>query len=136
MKIEFVPVDGAPVVLKDGLKLQAGEVFDATFMNCQALEAFLAAQISKASDLGVLFSLHLKATMMKVSDPILFGHAVKVYLGDFLKKHVDVLAKLGVDFNNGLGDLVAKIQNFPTRKKRPLKQISSPPSPLAHHSRW
>ena len=121
VKIEFVPTVGSPVVLKDGLKLQAGEVFDATFMNCKALEAFLAAQISKASDLGVLFSLHLKATMMKVSDPILFGHAVKVYLGDFLKKHADVLAKLGVDFNNGLGDLVAKIQKLPDAEKAAIE---------------
>jgi isocitrate dehydrogenase len=121
VKIEFVPAVGSPVVLKDGLKLQAGEVFDATFMNCKALESFLAAQISKASDLGVLFSLHLKATMMKVSDPILFGHAVKVYLGDFLKKHADVLAKLGVDFNNGLGDLVAKIQKLPDAEKAAIE---------------
>ena len=121
VKIEFVPTVGSPVVLKDGLKLQAGEVFDATFMNCKALEAFLAAQISKASDLGVLFSLHLKATMMKVSDPILFGHAVKVYLGDFLKKHADVLAKLGVDFNNGLGDLVTKIQKLPDAEKAAIE---------------
>ena len=121
VKIEFVPTVGSPVVLKDGLKLQSGEVFDATFMNCKALETFLAAQISKASDLGVLFSLHLKATMMKVSDPILFGHAVKVYLGDFLKKHADVLAKLGVDFNNGLGDLVAKIQKLPDVEKAAIE---------------
>jgi isocitrate dehydrogenase len=121
VKIEFVPTVGSPVVLKDGLKLQAGEVFDATFMNCKALEAFLAAQISKASDLGVLFSLHLKATMMKVSDPILFGHAVKVYLGDFLKKHADVLAKLGIDFNNGLGDLVAKIQKLPDAERAAIE---------------
>ena len=121
VKIEFVPTVGLPVVLKDGLKLQAGEVFDTTFMNCKALEAFLAAQISKASDLGVLFSLHLKATMMKVSDPILFGHAVKVYLGDFLTKHADVLAKLGVDFNNGLGDLVAKIQKLPDAEKAAIE---------------
>ena len=121
VKIEFVPTVGSPVVLKDGLKLQSGEVFDATFMNCKALESFLAAQISKASDLGVLFSLHLKATMMKVSDPILFGHAVKVYLGDFLKKHADVLAKLGVDFNNGLGDLVAKIQKLPDAEKAAIE---------------
>ena len=121
VKIEFVPTVGSPVVLKDGLKLQAGEVFDTTFMNCKALEAFLAAQISKASDLGVLFSLHLKATMMKVSDPILFGHAVKVYLGDFLTKHADVLAKLGVDFNNGLGDLAAKIQKLPDAEKAAIE---------------
>ena len=121
VKIEFIPAVGSPVVLKDGLKLQAGEVFDATFMNCKALESFLAAQISKASELGVLFSLHLKATMMKVSDPILFGHAVKVYLGDFLTKHADVLAKLGVDFNNGLGDLVAKIQKLPDAEKAAIE---------------
>ena len=121
VKIEFVPAVGSPVVLKDGLKLQAGEVFDAAFMNCKALESFLAVQISKASELGVLFSLHLKATMMKVSDPILFGHAVKVYLGDFLKKHADVLAKLGVDFNNGLGDLAAKIQKLPDLEKAAIE---------------
>ena len=120
-KIEFTPSGGAPVVLKDGLKLQAGEVLDATFMSRKALEAFLAAQIATAQDLGVLFSLHLKATMMKVSDPILFGHVVKVFLGDFLKKHAAVLAKLGVDFNNGLGDLVAKIEKLPADEKAAIE---------------
>ena len=120
-KIEFLPNGGAPVVLKDGLKLQVGEVLDATFMNRKALEAFLATQIATAQDLGVLFSLHLKATMMKVSDPILFGHVVKVFLGDFLKKHAAVLAKLGVDFNNGLGDLVAKIQKLPADEKAAIE---------------
>jgi isocitrate dehydrogenase len=120
-KIEFLPSGGAPVVLKDGLKLQAGEVLDATFMSRKALEAFLAAQIATAQDLGVLFSLHLKATMMKVSDPILFGHVVKVFLGDFLKKHAAVLAKLGVDFNNGLGDLAAKIQKLPADEKAAIE---------------
>jgi len=120
-KIEFLPSSGAPVVLKDGLKLQAGEVLDATFMSRKALEAFLATQIATAQDLGVLLSLHLKATMMKVSDPILFGHAVKVFLGDFLKKHATVLAKLGVDFNNGLGDLAAKIQKLPSDEKAAIE---------------
>ncbi len=120
-KIEFTPSGGAPVVLKDGLKLQAGEVLDATFMSRKALEAFLAAQIATAQDLGVLFSLHLKATMMKVSDPILFGHVAKVFLGDFLKKHAAVLAKLGVDFNNGLGDLVAKIEKLPADEKAAIE---------------
>ena len=120
-KIEFLPSGGAPVVLKDGLKLQAGEVLDATFMSRKALEAFLATQIATAQDLGVLFSLHLKATMMKVSDPILFGHVVKVFLGDFLKKHAAVLAKLGVDFNNGLGDLVAKIEKLPADEKAAIE---------------
>jgi len=120
-KIEFLPSSGAPVLLKDGLKLQAGEVLDATFMNRKALEAFLATQIATAQDLGVLFSLHLKATMMKVSDPILFGHAVKVFLGDFLKKHATMLAKLGVDFNNGLGDLATKIQKLPADEKAAIE---------------
>ena len=120
-KIEFTPNGGAPVVLKDGLKLQAGEVLDATFMSRKALEAFLDTQIATAQDLGVLFSLHLKATMMKVSDPILFGHVVKVFLGDFLKKHATVLAKLGVDFNNGLGDLAAKIQKLPADEKAAIE---------------
>lgn len=116
-KIEFTPAGGAPSVLKDGLKLQAGEILDATFMSRKALEAFLAAQIAAAQDLGILFSLHLKATMMKVSDPILFGHAVKVFLGDFLKRNSSVLTRLGVDFNNGLGDLVAKIEKLPADEK-------------------
>ena len=120
-KIEFTPAGGAPSVLKDGLKLQAGEILDATFMSRKALEAFLAAQIAAAQDLGILFSLHLKATMMKVSDPILFGHAVRVFLGDFLKKHSSVLANLGVDFNNGLGDLVAKIEKLPADEKAAIE---------------
>ena len=120
-KIEFTPAGGAPSVLKDGLKLQADEILDATFMSRKALEAFLAAQIAAAQDLGILFSLHLKATMMKVSDPILFGHAVRVFLGDFLKKHSSVLANLGVDFNNGLGDLVAKIEKLPADEKAAIE---------------
>ena len=120
-KIEFTPAGGAPSVLKDGLKLQADEILDATFMSRKALEAFLAAQIAAAQDLGILFSLHLKATMMKVSDPILFGHAVKVFLGDFLKKNSSVLTRLGVDFNNGLGDLVAKIEKLPADEKAAIE---------------
>ena len=120
-KIEFTPAGGAPSVLKDGLKLQAGEILDATFMSRKALEAFLAAQIAAAQDLGILFSLHLKATMMKVSDPILFGHAVKVFLGDFLKRNSSALANLGVDFNNGLGDLVAKIEKLPADEKAAIE---------------
>jgi isocitrate dehydrogenase len=121
VRIEFFPTDGTPVVLKDGLKLAAGEVLDATFMSCKALRAFLADQIVAAQDLGVLFSLHLKATMMKVSDPILFGHAVKVFLGDFLEKHRSALADLGVDFNNGLGDLLAKIEKLPASEKTAIE---------------
>ena len=121
VRIEFSPADGTPMVLKDGLKLSAGEVLDATFMSCKALRAFLADQIVAAQDLGVLFSLHLKATMMKVSDPILFGHAVKVFLGDFLETHRSALADLGVDFNNGLGDLLAKIEKLPASEKTAIE---------------
>jgi isocitrate dehydrogenase len=121
-KIEFIPAaGGSPALLKDGLKLQAGEVFDATFMSCKALQKFLAEQIAAAKENGILFSLHLKATMMKVSDPILFGHAVKVFLGDFIAKHAAVLEKLGVDFNNGLGDLVAKIEKLPAEEKAAIE---------------
>lgn len=121
-KIEFVPADGStPVVLKDGLKLQAGEIFDATFLSKKALVAFYETQMEEAQKLGVLFSLHLKATMMKVSDPILFGHAVKTYLGDFISKHAATLKQLGVDFNNGLGDLVAKIEKLPADAKAALQ---------------
>ncbi len=112
VKIELIGKDGATTVLKDSVKLQAGEVLDGTFMSKKALVAFLADQIAAAQKLGVLFSLHLKATMMKVSDPILFGHAVKAFLGDFSTKHSAVLSKLGVDFNNGLGDLLAKLQTL------------------------
>lgn len=117
VKIELIPVSGAPVVLKDGLKLQAGEIFDGTFMSKRALIAFIMEQIAEAEKLGVLFSLHLKATMMKVSDPILFGHAVKTFLGQFVTKHADTLEKLGVEFSNGLGDLMAKLPSLPEAQR-------------------
>ena len=117
-RIEFTAAaGGAPAVWKDDLKLLAGEVLDATFMSRKALQAFLAEQIDVAKKEGVLFSLHLKATMMKVSDPILFGHAVKVFLGDFGSRHAGVIEQLGVDFNNGLGDLLAKIEKLPASEK-------------------
>jgi isocitrate dehydrogenase len=121
-RIEFVPAaGGAPVVWKGDLKLQAGEVLDATFMSRKALQAFLAKQIEAAQQAGVLFSLHLKATMMKVSDPILFGHAVKVFLGEFVTRHAAAIQKLGVDFNNGLGDLLAKIEKLPADEKAAIE---------------
>jgi len=120
--IEFQPADGGPVqVWKKDIALQAGEILDATFMSRAALTAFLEEQIAAARAAGVLFSLHLKATMMKVSDPILFGHAVKVYLGDFTTKHAAVLERLGVDFNNGLGDLVAKMKTLPAAEQTALE---------------
>lgn len=122
-RIEFFPADGgAPILLKDGLKLSEGEVFDATFMGKKALVAFLEQQIEAARALGVLFSLHLKATMMKVSDPIIFGHAVRVYLADFIRKHGSTLDKLAVDFNNGLGDLMTKLPKLAAEEKGALEK--------------
>jgi len=112
-RIEFVGADGAVTVLKEKTPLQPGEVVDATFMSAKALSAFLAEQVAEAKDQGVLFSLHMKATMMKVSDPIVFGHAVSVFLKDVFDKHGDILTSLGVDPNNGIGDLEAKIQSLP-----------------------
>ena len=98
-------------VLKDGLEYPAGTVVDATFMSAAALKDFLAAEIEKTKDQGILFSLHLKATMMKVSDPILFGHAVKAFLAPVFDKHGDAMAELGVNPNSGLGDLLARVKD-------------------------
>lgn len=117
VKIEFVGADGSVKVLKEKTPLKAGEILDATVMRRKALVAFLEAQIAKAKADGVLFSLHMKATMMKVSDPIIFGHAVKVFFKELIAKHADVIKELGVDFNNGFGDLVAKIQTLPADRK-------------------
>ena len=108
-KITFTPKGGAEVVLKSGLKYQEGEVVDATFLSAKALRAYIREQIA-ATKPGVLFSVHLKATMMKVSDPIIFGHFVSVYLEDFIAKHADALAALDFNPNAGLGDLEAKIK--------------------------
>jgi isocitrate dehydrogenase len=122
-RIEFFPADGgATILLKDGLKLSEGEVFDATFMGKKALVAFLERQIVASRDLGVLFSLHLKATMMKVSDPIIFGHAVRVYLADFIRKHGSTLEKLAVDFNNGLSDLMTKLPKLAAEDRDALEK--------------
>jgi isocitrate dehydrogenase len=94
-RIEFVGRDGAVKVLKDGLKVDEGTIVDATFMSVRALRAFLAEQVEATRAAGVLFSIHLKATMMKVSDPVIFGHAVAVYLADFLARHAETLAGWG-----------------------------------------
>jgi isocitrate dehydrogenase len=121
VKIEFVGADGSVKVLKEKTPLKAGEILDATVMRRKALVAFLEGQIAKAKADGVLFSLHMKATMMKVSDPIIFGHAVKVFFKDLITKHADVIKELGVDFNNGFGDLVAKIQALPADQKAAIE---------------
>jgi isocitrate dehydrogenase len=121
VKIEFIAKDGSVTVLKEKTPLKAGEIFDATYMSKAALVSFLQDQIARAKVDGTLFSLHLKATMMKVSDPILFGHAVKVFFKDVIEKYADDIAALGVDFNNGWGDFVAKIQTLPTEKQAAIK---------------
>ena len=121
VRIEFVAQDGKVEVLKKGLSLQEGEVIDATVMSKRALLEFLGAQIAEAKAQGVLFSLHLKATMMKVSDPIIFGHAVKVFFQDVFEKHAAVLDELGVDVNNGLGDLISKIKTLPDAQKAAIE---------------
>ena len=97
-------------VLKDGLSYPAGTVVDATFMSGKALDAFLAEEIEKTKAEGTLFSLHMKATMMKVSDPIIFGHAVKAFLAPVFEKHGEAMANLGVNPNSGLGDLMARVE--------------------------
>ena len=112
-RIEFVGQDGKTTVLKPKVSLKAGEVIDATFMNSRALREFIEAQIEDAKKQGVLFSVHLKATMMKVSDPKIFGHVVSVYFKDVFEKHKETFKKLGVDPDNGLGDLYAKIKALP-----------------------
>ena len=117
VRIEHVAADGTVTVLKPDFGLEAGEVIDATFMSKAALTAFLAEQVAAAKAEGVLFSLHMKATMMKVSDPIIFGHAVKVFFKELLEKHAATLDALGVNPNNGLGDLIAKIESLPADQK-------------------
>ncbi len=117
-RIEHVDLSGKATVLKDNLKLQAGEILDATRMSQKKLVAFLEAQVTEARAQGILLSLHMKATMMKVSDPIIFGHAVRAYFKPVFEKHGAILADLGVDVNNGLGDLLARIPSLPA----PLRQ--------------
>ena len=110
-KIEFTAADGSVTVMKDNISLEAAEVVDATFMSKNALVTFLERQIEEAKKQGVLFSLHLKATMMKVSDPVIFGHCVKVFYKTVIEKHAETIAELGVNFNNGIGDLYSKMKS-------------------------
>jgi isocitrate dehydrogenase len=121
VKIEFVAKDGAVTLLKEGLKLQEGEVLDSSVMNVAALRAFYAEQIDAAKKDGVLLSLHLKATMMKISDPIMFGHAVAVYYKDALDKHADLLREIGANINNGLADVLDKLDRLPADKKAEIE---------------
>jgi isocitrate dehydrogenase len=117
VRIEMVADDGQVTVLKESTPVQADEVIDAAVMNCSALRKFFEKQIEAARNDDVLLSLHLKATMMKVSDPIMFGHAVTVYYRDVFEKHADLFNGLGVDANNGIGDVYAKIAGLPDAQK-------------------
>jgi isocitrate dehydrogenase len=120
-KITFRGKDGSETVLKEAVPLETGEVVDATFMSKKALVQFFAEHIEDAKEKGILFSLHMKATMMKVSDPIIFGHAVKVFFADILTKYPKTLQNLHVNFNNGLGDLYHKIESLPDKKKATIE---------------
>ncbi|MBM3163189.1 MAG: NADP-dependent isocitrate dehydrogenase [Chlorobi bacterium] len=121
VKIEYIGSDSSVKVLKEKTALQAGEVIDTAVMNVRSLREFFAAQIEDAKEKGLLLSLHLKATMMKISDPIMFGHAVSVFYKDVLEKHADVIRELGVNVNNGLGDLYTKIQALPEEKRAEIE---------------
>lgn len=113
VKIELTAADGTKTVLKEKTPVKAGEIIDAAVLSTAKLKTFLQAQIDDARAQGVLFSVHLKATMMKVSDPVIFGHVVSVFYKDVLAKHAAVLKQAGFDPNNGIGDLYAKIQSLP-----------------------
>ena len=121
VRIEFVSGNGAVSVLKDGMALKEAEIIDTAVMNVTALRAFYAEQIDAAKQGGVLLSLHLKATMMKISDPIIFGHCVSVYYGDALDKHAVALAEAGAHPNNGLGDILDKLKRLPPEKKAEIE---------------
>ena len=121
VRIEFVGADGSVKVLKDKTPLKAGEILDGTVLRKAALVAFYEEQIARAKREGVLFSLHLKATMMKVSDPIIFGYAVQVFFKDLFAKHGATFSKLGVDLNNGFGDLTGKIQSLPADEQAAIQ---------------
>ncbi len=120
-KIEFVAENGDVTLLKDASPLLDGEVIDGTVLRKKALVTFLDEQVKRAKDEGILFSLHMKATMMKVSDPIIFGHCVRVFFKDLVTKHGALLEEIGVDFNNGFGDLVAKLDSLPADKKAEIE---------------
>ena len=120
-RIELVAKDGTVTVLKAKTALKADEIIDASVMSRKALRAFYAEQIADAKKQGILFSVHLKATMMKISDPIIFGHAVSVFFADVLEKHAATLARIGFDPDNGVGDLITRIETLPDAEKAAIK---------------
>ena len=121
VRIEHVAADGSTGVLKDGLALLEGEIFDGTYMSKRALLTFLREQVSEAKALGVLFSLHMKATMMKVSDPIIFGHGVRVFFANVFEKHAATFQELGANPNDGFGEIVARIESLPAAKRAEIE---------------
>ena len=121
VKIVHNSTSGQLSCLKDGISLQASEIIDASAMNREALNQFLREEIDDSKKQDVLFSLHLKATMMKVSDPIIFGHAVKVFYASAFQKHSSTLEELGVDANNGIGDVYAKIKDLPEEQRTAIE---------------
>lgn len=121
VNIQHTDASGNVTILKEGIALQAGEVIDSSCMNRAALREFLAEQIADAKAQNVLMSLHMKATMMKVSDPIIFGHAVTVYYADVFAKHAETFSQLGIDPNNGIGDVYAKIQSLPADQQAAIE---------------
>lgn len=122
VKIDFVGQDGTTTTLKEKVALQAGEIFDSSMMNVAALRAFYEKEIEDAKQKGVLLSLHLKATMMKVSDPVIFGHCVSVFFNDVFTKYANVLKEIGFDPANGLGDLYNKMQTLPQDLRTEIEQ--------------
>ena len=122
VRIEFTDKQGVTTVLKEKTALLAGEIIDGMFMSKKALRAFFEEQIEDAKNTDVLFSLHVKATMMKVSHPIVFGHAVTVFYKDLFEKHADTFAELGVDANNGLGNVYEKIQQLPVSRRTEIER--------------
>ncbi|MFM0316623.1 NADP-dependent isocitrate dehydrogenase [Paraburkholderia nemoris] len=121
VKIELIAADGSAKVLKEKTAVQAGEIIDASVLSKNALRSFIEAEIADAKAKGVLFSVHLKATMMKVSDPIIFGHVVSVFYQDVLTKHADALAQAGFNPNNGIGDLYARLKDLPTETREAIE---------------
>jgi isocitrate dehydrogenase len=121
VKIEFVDQNGNTTTLKEKIALLEGEVIDASIMSKKALITFLKEQIADAKEKDVLFSLHMKATMMKVSDPIIFGHAVEIFFKDVFEKHAPTLEEIGVEVNNGFGDLINKLKKLPDTKKTEIE---------------
>jgi len=120
VKIEFVDENGKAVVLKD-IPVTEGEILDGTFMNVRALQKFFEEQLEEAKKQNILFSLHMKATMMKVSDPVIFGYSIRAYLKDVFEKYSDVFEEIGVNPNNGLGDLYDKLQKLPEEKRKEIE---------------